>query len=484
MMGHYAMACSATGLPITGGTPVRCLLLTTSPYDEDWIVRTPPLHAVYDGYGSIERVHEDDAFVADLWLRGFREDLVEKGLGDNSYHDVPTSRDWTFGEMLDALRAGRVTVHQDARHFWYRSRRSEGVTPWFRCVEDVVRAAGPVSRHAARDRYVVDEPVPNVARVRFGEYQRGPEHAAALERAREAVEAAGFVGVVAQGSGRYPDEADLVVMAAPGDERRRGAQWDMSPGGAADDDKKLPVRVAMVREDAWRALAAYPRSESVSTACANCGQSSWYHGKDRECPDRSYNGVPLKKYPPGACYAHGPLFTDGVEHVVVPRDWGEDVWYALGAFRYGVREAWASILAHFDELGRPKSSAFGDYLVTDFVLPHSRDFPGAWILHRGVPVVVGISEHLSMCLADRKDVPECVLDGVAELAAVTCSMRDVGRSWAPSTSAGPQDPEWADHVRFAKTIARLAGDRVGDGVDLPTTIEQVLGMGDGEDSAR
>jgi len=49
-------------MAITGGTPVRCLLLTASPFtdphEDRWSIRTPPLRAVYNDYGSIENIHE------------------------------------------------------------------------------------------------------------------------------------------------------------------------------------------------------------------------------------------------------------------------------------------------------------------------------------------------------------------------------------------------------------------------------------------
>src|SRR5262249_20739841 len=130
-MGSFSMICSASGLGISAGTPVRCLLLTASPYEDadprkTWIVRTPPLRAVYNDYGSIERVHKADAFIAKLWLRGLREDVVVKGLGDNECHDVPVKIDMSFTQMLTAVQEGRLEVIQDARHFWTRKLRGPG----------------------------------------------------------------------------------------------------------------------------------------------------------------------------------------------------------------------------------------------------------------------------------------------------------------------------------------------------------------------
>jgi len=285
-MGHFSMTCSISGLAITGGTPVRCLLLTASPYADDlrrpnaWTVRTPPLRAVYNDYGTIEKIHKDDKFIANLWLRGLREDLVEKGLVDNSYHDLATSKDMKIEELLDALRAQRVEVFQDAKHFWRRplddswmdGLKDESL-PLYKRIEKILAPLGKVTtKDSAQDTYVVDEPVPSLARVRFGKYQRGAEHLAALTRAKDAIEKAGFVGTIAAGSGRYPNSADLIVLNAPKEDGHpRGAQWDMATGQKAADDKKLAVGLAMVREDVWQALIAYPRSQYVALDCTTCG---------------------------------------------------------------------------------------------------------------------------------------------------------------------------------------------------------------------
>jgi hypothetical protein len=547
-MGDFSLTCSISGLGISGGTPVRCLLLTASPYTNDdarraWLVRTPPLRAVYNSYGNIERVHKGDKFVADLWLRGLREDLIEKGLGDNSCHDLPASKDMSFEELLDAIQEHRVEVRQDAKHFWRRhvdlsrlyddeTKAGLAATPDLRRIERVLsedaaliaRHPDPVARGADENKFVVDEPVPHLVRVRFGRYQHGKEHLAALHDAREAIERAGFVGVVAAGSGRYANDADLLVLPAPNAAKHlRGPQWDMASGQSADADKRLSVAMAMVREDVWQALARYPHSESVAIDCTTCGQQSWYHEKDRQCPSKSVNKKPFKKHPKGSRYTHGPVFPDGVEHVVVPREYGETVWYDVAAFKAGAHATWSAILDHFDdrpekmkpkkmkaataadedtdktldkmmrsfdkarekeqkrvaalppeeraqieadqkaqraaweaqERDRKENPHFGDFLISDFIVSDAHR-PGAWLFRDSVPGVIGITAHLSMCLADKVDVPATVIDSLAELSAVARAMHGVGVAWKPSLSTGPQYPEWDQHVRFARTLLDIA----------------------------
>lgn len=386
-MGDFSLTCSISGLGISGGTPVRCLLLTASPYDDDdprraWIVRTPPLRAVCNSYGSIEDVHKDDKFVADLWLRGLREDLVEKGLGDNSCHDVPASKDMSFEALLEAIQEHRVEVRQDAVYFWRRpvDRSLAGLvrddaaaaTPDMRRIERVLSEdtllpiriglalerepnLSAVSRVAEENKFVVDEPVPHLVRVRFGHYQHGEGHLAALHAAREAIERAGFLGVVSAGSGRYANDAELLVLPAPNAAAHvRGPQWDMAPGQSADQNKRLSVAMAMVREDVWQAIVRYPHSDSVYLDCNNCGQKPSYHSKGLVCPNKSFNDKPLKKHAKGARYEHGPVFPDGVEHVVVPREYGETVWFDVDAFKAGARATWSAILDHFND--QPKKA--------------------------------------------------------------------------------------------------------------------------------
>jgi len=573
-MGHFSMTCSVSGLPIAGGTPVRCLLLVSSPYDERdggarsaWVVRTPPLRAVYNDYGTIEKVNKEDKFIADLWLRGLKEDLVVKGTGDNSYHDLPTGKDMTFDALLDALRSGRVEVYQDARHFWRRpvddswmNGLKEESLPMFKRIEKVVATVGKVDSNATQDAYVVDEPVPKLVRVRFGKYQHDDAHKAALARAKEAVEKAGFVATIAAGSGRYPDDADLIVMNPPNKEKHfQGAQWDMATGQSAADDKKLSVRLAMVREDVWQEFIAYPRSQYVGLDCTNCGQSPAYHGgkgkSEKECPNESINNQPYKKHKKGSTYEHGPVFPKGVEHVVTKSEYGtEYAWFGLAAFKHNIRDAWKEILAYFDRQAKiergekvedrlkgrlkqgkedpaieklfagfeakrkeeekrvaalPKEEqeklkaeakartekyekarqerlanpVFGDFLISDFVLSHRYDAVGSWIFRHDLPGVLGIPEHMSMCLADKKEVSDHVLDALAELAAFQFSMRDIGAVWKPASSTGPQDPEWKEQIRFHETLLKISRKQnqkyiedldSEDKLDLPTNISEAI----------
>jgi hypothetical protein len=524
-MGSFSMICSVSGLGISVGTPVRCMLLTKSPYEDDdprkiWIVRAPPLRAVYDDYGSIDNVHDDDKFIAELWLRGLREDVVEKGLGDNSCHDVPVAIDMSFDDMLGAIREQRLQVSQDARNFWRKPRSGPGsdetrVPSLMRRVEELLESKFPghVSRHAEKDKYVVDEPVPHMGRVRFGQYQHGKECTSALEAARTVIEGCGaaLTGVIAAGSGRYPDSADLLVFPLPAatDKHVVGPQWDM-----ADDNKPLRIGLAMIREDVWQALIAYPCCAYLSLDCIKCGQSRSYHKANQDCPTASIKGSPYKVRPKDTKYARGSVFPPAVRHVIEPREGtSEYVWYGLDAYKEGTRSTWATVLERFscrsaglpatvkdpdaelDTLfedireAREKEDAriaalspeeqeaiqtsqkaqrevweaedrrkkeypfFGDFRIRD--VPDFR-LPGAWVFRDSTPGVIGVSEHFSMLIADKVAVPVTLLDAVAELSAVRHVLGGVGVVLKPAVSSGPQYPEWGESKRFAHTVLQIA----------------------------
>jgi len=123
-MGSFNLTCAISGLPIPGGTKVRYFLLTEAPdkksapvyIHEVWGPRNFPLKATYNDYGTVEKVEEGPA--RDAWMLAFKRDLVEVGQGDNSYHDLPTSKDMTFDHLLHAIRERRVMVQRNYRSIY------------------------------------------------------------------------------------------------------------------------------------------------------------------------------------------------------------------------------------------------------------------------------------------------------------------------------------------------------------------------------
>lgn len=381
-MGSFSMTCSISGLCIDAGTPVRALLLTENPYGEGWDLRTPPIRAQYNDYGSIEKVHLRDNPIAKLWLRGLREDLVEMGTGRNQCHDVSTRKSMTFDELLNALQEGRVFVRQDAQHFWRRPHKRlflsaesierERLTPTFQKIEQLLEAdpdlqvelGGQVTGSGLFcGKFVVDEPRPRAVRVRWVRSLSGNSNkkylveeetaheVAQLGKAKQIAERAGFVGCVIASTASRHGSVELVIFAPPRHTLfHAGPEWHTGKKETPEgQDAPLRVALAMVREDVWRALCRFPQRDCVSLDCSNCGQQSCYHGKGRECPDKSINGRPFKRHKPGSQYAHGPVFPVDVPHRLVRRSYGEDVWYGLDVYKHVVHEAWAAVAESFRE---------------------------------------------------------------------------------------------------------------------------------------
>lgn len=565
-MGSFSMTCSISGLGISAGTPVRVLLLTESPYGEGWSVRTPPLRAEYNDYGSIENVHKDDQYITDLWLRGFQEDLVEVGTGDNEVHDVPTRKKMTFEELLDALQEGRVFVRQDTEHFWRRprdfhfpksdeDRERDLLTPSLQKVEALLEGDEALRKELGGKvvgsgifcgKFLLDSPRPNVVRIRWSRSASGDGNKKyvfedetrgeiqQLEKAKSIVETAGFVGCIIASTYCQRGSTELVVFAPPSHLLfHAGPKWYAGKKETPDGkDAPLRVAMAMVREDVWQAMCQFPHSDMVDKECLNCGISISYHNKDvgkgRPCPaknpDPGHNRLgTFKKHPKGSVYRRGRVYPASIKHVIQKGtgDFPHDtVWYGLDVYKNNTRETWASIVEHFREktpselkalnrrhdlvsirdmmaafrmkekdrlakltpAERRKEKAeqkeriakreaeyqemedhpvFGDFLTDDGNVPDAQR-PGAWIFRDHVPGVISVANHLSMLLADRKPVPEDLLDRIAELSIVTHALHEARKRWKPATSVGSQFPEWDLHLRHLKMLIQIAESEIAE----------------------
>lgn len=276
-MGSFAFTCGVSGLPIEAGDPVRFLMLTKNPYHDGaknscymhdlWFPRTLPLKGVYNDYGSVEDVEKGAA--QDLWLEGLQIDLIERGIGDNSCHDVACKKDMTFNELLEALWEGRVLVEREARLERNLDRelkrllkdlspdlrqklnlnlehkeaptteRPIGI-PTMRCIEKIIIDSG---RTVSPETYLVDELKYGTVRVRWGTYGgTGVEQLKALlPRLRE------YACMIRAGDGSYAHHAELIIAPKPGTK-----DWH----GSSDASSKnpLPVGLIMIREDVWQAM--------------------------------------------------------------------------------------------------------------------------------------------------------------------------------------------------------------------------------------
>src|ERR1700679_1048029 len=96
-MGEFSATCAVSGLPIEEGDDVRIFLLTANPFDEGpctmdgvWVPRTYPLRAAYDMFGGVTDVEEGPQ--RDVWLEALKLDVVPKGWGRNTCHDLPVNK--------------------------------------------------------------------------------------------------------------------------------------------------------------------------------------------------------------------------------------------------------------------------------------------------------------------------------------------------------------------------------------------------------
>ena len=278
-MGHFSQTCLLSHLPVTGGTPIRVCLLSSSPYyahpdrhGEAWSFRAIPFRAEYNDYGSIENVHPEDQILVDLALAQFNRDAVEIPQGDNPYHDPPVTRGMPAEGWWEALWEGRLRVWEG-----YGEPRKvkvpKGTPTWRRVLKTTTRA---VEKGKLIPGTIVNRIAYGIVRVTYhGDYSKRGEWYAAIrpvlerrykvteryengpERHQELLEKCpdkdfavyGDVWFeVAPKDGPYPpvnparqmrDEALLKTLESPHSSRRAR--------------KSLCIGWAFIREDAWQA---------------------------------------------------------------------------------------------------------------------------------------------------------------------------------------------------------------------------------------
>lgn len=145
-MGHFSQTCLLSHLPVTGGTPIRVCLLSSSPYahsdrhGEAWSFRSIPFRAEYNDYGSIENIHPEDQILVDLALAQFNRDAIEIPQGDNPYHDPPVTRGMPAEGWWDALWEGRLRVRETYGLRGTKVKVPKGIPTWRRVAKLTTRA--------------------------------------------------------------------------------------------------------------------------------------------------------------------------------------------------------------------------------------------------------------------------------------------------------------------------------------------------------
>jgi len=268
-MGSFNATCIVSGLPIQAGDAVRYLALTESKHNPSnkwscyvsgrWQLRTVPLRAEYNDYGSVENIQP--GLVERVFFKSFDLDVVEKGVGDNQCHDVHVRKGMSQAEWLTALWEGRVFVR--SQYGWntmtpeelyvIMKKQDEGQPkgiPTLARIEAVLKANDlPVTTEYGAQGFVLDEVNPGFLRVRFG---RSSGETKKLEKLVPVLVEAGFAAMLTCGTGSYANNAEILVAPRPTPEGQH--HHTDGVGESAERNRPLGVSLAMIREDVWQIL--------------------------------------------------------------------------------------------------------------------------------------------------------------------------------------------------------------------------------------
>lgn len=234
----YYPACAASGLMIrrSGAFAYGFLVTWESPWGEDdeivWSVRSPAVFGTVAERGRFwpedRATGAADSAILDAWLKVLDADRIERGTGDNSYHDVPVRNgaDWEAVQKTISYRrlwvngldweadlaeeaaeeasvfAKHLTPEQQEQFF----PKQRKMPPWLPTLHSVEAALGSGSG------YLIDEVFDGCAvRVRYEGY--APE-GTRLDDAIPRLQAAGFAAVHTAGMGGYAWGGQLLVFAA------------------------------------------------------------------------------------------------------------------------------------------------------------------------------------------------------------------------------------------------------------------------------
>lgn len=259
-MGSFNEVCIVSGLPIEAGTRIRFLVLARSQFHKDgngavhyvsgrWQMHGIPIKGKYNDYGSVEDI--EDSFTTQMFFEGIKRGAVERGVGDNTCHDIAVKADMDRNGWLQALREGRVSVLDRAPYKgdWKpEEHEPEKGIPSVRRIEKVLTDAGlKIAKSAFEEAFNVDEPVYAYIRVRYGAHNtEGPE---VLKNTLPIIQAAGYAAMVTVGSGAYANTAEMIVAPLPNPDIHIHG---LGPVETYNDER--PLAQSMIREDVWKIL--------------------------------------------------------------------------------------------------------------------------------------------------------------------------------------------------------------------------------------
>jgi hypothetical protein len=414
-MGCFSYTCALSALPIEAGDKVRYLLLSQSPYEQTictmngaWFARTFPIKAAYNEYGSVEDVEE--GIGKDLWMEGLKIDLVSVGLGENTCHDIPTSKDMSFDDMLGAivehrLKVKRSTDLHDKRKDLYKTRTPVGV-PTMQRIRKLLNYHGfnIVGQGFTEEGYIVDKLKYGKIRVRFS---TSGDNWGKDEQFLKLVQPClkEYVTVIVAGQGS--NVADLLVYPKPGIKDWHGVHsFSAKP--------TLQVDHAMIREDVWQ--------EIINT----------------------------------------PLTSD----------WSDKVW-TIQDYYLAITKTYTKYQEVSEECSELyKDSPVKDMIQSTMIeykfreLADSKEWESNplvyWLTKGDIPYVISIAENWKL-LTDKKlplDEVKAVLYDIAEFIYVMHYMMSLRFYWRPSNSCGPQEGLWKNHKKFLKSLLKISNKAI------------------------
>lgn len=435
-MGSFDYTCCVSGLPITCGDEVRYFLLTKNPYTkgaenthylhDHWFPRTFPLKGKYDDYGSVENIANGPE--KDVWLDGIKLDIIEQGWGENTCHDVPTNKEMSFDELLNAVQENRVLVQRDystPRLSKFKIKEDENLSPEERRdrqvpigVPSMFRITNIVEKlginvfdgNWGKKSVIIDSPEPNVVRVRcknmYGKKHTDPsaqfvpgeaiiEQVEVLEQLRLELNeyatvisaSADACGVNVNGRSVAQPDAQMLIFPKPGTYDGALSKYDN------DGKEPLAVGHAMIREDVWQSMLTH----------------------NVEIYDDKYKSINV-----------------GIEY-----------------FRDDIKRAVKTIQ---DEVAANPNDS---YITISYMLMDKLSFLGHIISKEIIPFTVGLASHFKLMM-DRDALSEEFINTVAEFAFMHNVLWPCRYQWRLSSSAGPQFGEYGKHRDLLSGFADIA----------------------------
>ena len=436
-MGSFSYTCALSHLGISAGTEVKYLLLSQYPFSDGcsihgtWMPRTLPITAKYDDYGSIDRVQ--DMGLTENWLEGLEIDLIERGAGDNIYHDPAFMKGMSFEDLLSNLHSNMTVDAEKGRN---AGRRNPNL--WVRDYEDKKKGFDRKSIFAKRDEELIAEeeekteknravptwkkvvkilrkngfchygdPNPDnlptfladqqsLGRVRLRSTEFGKQQDI-LKTMLPTLQQ--FACVLTLGSGRYADQHEIILFPHP-DAKDFRLPDDPAVQSTEKSLRELKVDGWMVRKDIWDSLCALQFPEQY--------------------------------------------------------DWEPGV-YTSKKVTISIDSQRAKIAKWWDKLTKASSQPSHSMVDHNFYEIFSQAPIGP-----NVPLGLGVRHSIRLFHNKWVDgfVDEALkdkfLESMAEFGMVEFCMAMGRKMWYPSTSAGPQEPEWEFHKKISDVIAGIA----------------------------